>query len=74
MEGGTSNNTLRYRVGELEKKLDKLNNKVDALLTDEIPTMREDILALKTRINVLTAVNIGAIILALLISKLITVF
>jgi len=64
------NNTLTYRVGQLEKQVDKLDTSVDKLLTNELPHLYQEIISLKTRINVLTAVNIGSIILGLIASKL----
>ena len=63
-------NKLTYRVSQLERKLDKVDNRVDTLLTEVLPTVRAELVALKTRITVLTAVNIGAIITAIIVSKL----
>lgn len=63
------NNTLSYRVGQLEKIVDKLDIKIDTMLTNDLPHIQADLQSLKTRMNVLTAINVGAIILALLVSK-----
>ena len=68
-DAGGKNNTLTYRVGQLEILVGKLDDKLDNLLTNEMPHMCAEITALKTRVNVLTAVNIGALILAIIISK-----
>jgi len=65
------NNTLSYRVDQLENKVDGLDNKIDRLLTNDIPHLSASIVELKTRINVMTAFNIGAIILGIVISKMI---
>jgi len=64
-----SNNTLTYRVGQLERNYEKLDNKLDTLMTNDIPHLQQSMGSLKTRMDVLTAVNIGAIILGILISK-----
>ena len=65
----TTDNTLTYRVSQLEKNQARINDKLDTLLTEEIPTIKACIVAVKTRINVLTAVNVGAILIAILVSK-----
>lgn len=57
----TKNNTLTWRVGQLEKKLCDVDEKVDLILVNHLPHMQEELTSLKTRITVLTAVNIGAI-------------
>lgn len=64
------NNTLTYRVGQLEDKVGELNTDIKDLCRNDLPHMRTEIASLKTRISVLTAVNIGAIIIALVVSKL----
>jgi len=58
-----SNNTLSYRVGQLEKDMEKFTNKLDLLLTNHLPHMQTDISSVKTEVRVLAAINIGAIIL-----------
>ena len=62
-------NKLTYRVSQLERKLDKVDNRVDTLLEDVLPEVRAELVAVRTRINVLTAVNIGAIAVAIIVSK-----
>ncbi len=64
------NGTVAYRVGQLEKQVDKISCKLDTMMTNDVPHLREDILSLKTKVNVLTAINIGAIIIGLIVSKL----
>ncbi len=64
-----NNSTLAYRVGQLEKETDGLNTKMDTLLTNHLPHLEQSILEVKTRVNVLTAVNIGAVILGVIVSK-----
>ena len=65
----TKNNTLSYRVGQLEKCVDAIDIKMDKLLTNDIPHIQSELQSLKTRINVLTAINVGAIILAAALLK-----
>ena len=55
------NGTLTWRVGELEKQICSMDKKVDKILMNDLPHMQEAITSLKTRITVLTAVNVGAI-------------
>ncbi len=64
-----NNNTLTYRVTQVEKEVKSIDNKVDLLLTNHLPHINESIVAMKTRMNVLTVVNIGGIIIGLIVSK-----
>lgn len=64
------NNTLTYRVQQLEKNYDKLDGKIDILLTNDVPHLRQDMAKLGTRMNVLTTVNIVALAITLIIAKL----
>ena len=65
----TGNNTLTYRVGQLEKNYDALDGKIEKLLTNDIPHLQQSISSLKVRMDVLTVVNVGAIIIALVVNK-----
>jgi len=65
----TNNGTLSYRVGQLEKKVEKLDNKLDKIMTNHLPHVETELIAIKTRVNVLTAVNIGAIVLLAIINR-----
>ena len=65
----TNNNTLKYRVGVLEKRIDSLDRKIDKLLVNDIPHIHQSIIEMKTRINVLTVINVSAVILGVLIAK-----
>jgi len=67
-----NNNTLTYRVEQLEKNYDKLDCKIDHILTNDLPHIQESMIQMKTRMTVLTALNIGAIILAIVVTKLFT--
>jgi len=61
--------TLTWRVDQLEKAVSAFDCKLDTLLQNHIPHLNTELQSLKTRINVMTAVNVGAIILGILIAK-----
>ena len=62
-------NTTTWRLGEIEKQVADLANRVDLILENHLPHLKLDIEALKTRVNVATAINVSAIILGVLIAK-----
>jgi len=61
--------TLTYRVGQVEKMIDSLNMKVETILINHLPHIAADLLSLKTRVNVLSVINVGALIIALLVAR-----
>jgi len=63
------NNTLSYRVGQLEKQVDEVESRIDEIRTNHLPHLTEEITSLKTRINVLSVINIGAIIAGIVIAN-----
>ena len=65
-----TNSTLEYRLQNVETRLTKTNDKVDKLLVEYFPLMREDIIRINTRLNVSTAINVGAIIIGIIIMKM----
>jgi hypothetical protein len=65
-------NTLSYRVDCLEKNFEKLDEKIDKIMTNELPHLQESMIQLRTRMTTLTAINIGAIVVAIVITKLFT--
>lgn len=58
-----------WRICQLEKNYQDLEAKMDLLLENHLPHLKEEVLGLKTRINVLTAVNVGAIVFGIILSK-----
>ncbi len=64
------NNTLRYRVEQLEKRQEKMDTLVYQVMTNHIPHIEQSLISMDTKIKVLTAVNIGAIILASVLSRM----
>ncbi len=65
-----NNNTVKWRVSQLETNYTNLAGKIDELRTNDLPHIQNSITSMKTRINILTAVNIGAIVLAVVVTKL----
>ena len=62
-------NNLTYRVGELEKCYEKIDNRLDRIMENHLPHLQLEMEALKVRVNVLAIINIGSVILALIINK-----
>lgn len=63
-----TSNTI-YRIDQLERNYCNLDAKLDKIMENHLPHLQMEMESLKTRVNVLFAVNIGSIILALLINK-----
>jgi len=63
-------NNLNYRVGQLEKNYDSLDRKMEQLMTNDLPHLQQAMMSLKTRMDVLTVVNVGAIVFGLIVSKM----
>lgn len=66
-------NNLTYRVEQLEKNYTKLDDKLDRLLTNELPHIQEELTSLKTRITSMSILNIGALLLVGLLVYLLRV-
>ena len=64
-----NNNTLTWRVLQLEKSLDEVDSKVEDILTNHLPHLTRKVDSLKTRVSVATAINVGAIMVGLLLAK-----
>ena len=63
------NNTLTWRVTQLERGSGETSEKLDEIMENHLPHLSEKISKLETRVNVSTALNIGAIIVGALILK-----
>ena len=61
----TNNNTLKYRVGELEIECNKMDIKLEAIMENHLPHIQNELRGLKT----LATLNVFAIILGVLIAK-----
>lgn len=55
-----NNNTLKYRVGQLEDKYKSLDNKIDDILTNHLPHIEQNILKLRTEVRLVGAILIGS--------------
>jgi hypothetical protein len=65
----TNSDTLKYRVEQLEKKYDSLDNKLDKIMTNHLPHIELELVKFGTKQKVYTALNIGAIIVGILATK-----
>ena len=65
----TNGNTLRYRVDQLEKSYEKMDEKLDKIMTNHLPHIQEELISLSTQIKIFTALNIAAIIIGILLDK-----
>lgn len=65
----SKSNTIAWRVEQLEKTVATFDVKLDELMQNHIPHLDSELQSLKTKINVMTALNIGAIVLGIIISK-----
>jgi len=63
------NNTINWRVSQLEANYDNLSTKIDQIRTNELPHIEQSMASMKTRINVLTTINVAAIVIALILAK-----
>jgi len=71
------NNTLSYRVTQLEKCYDNLNNKMDSVMTNHLPhlsndiqSLRGDINSIRSEVRAYAVLNAAAIIIGLIVSRL----
>ena len=70
MKDGT---TLTWRVNQLEKQFGKHNDVLfgeNGILTNEIPHIHEQLSSIKTRVAVLSFINLGALVTAILFKYL----
>lgn len=65
-----SNGTVKYRVEQLEKNYEELDKKITVLMENHLPHLNEQMITLQTRITILTGLNLMAIILGVIASKL----
>jgi len=63
------NGVTQYKLEELKCDVDSLRADVRKVLENHLPHLHEEVLALKTRVNVLSLVNVGALIAGILIAK-----
>lgn len=63
------NTTLNWRVKQLEKCYSEMEAKLDKILENHLPHINEELSSLKTRINVQTTIQVGAVVAGALILK-----
>lgn len=64
-----NNNTIKWRLDRIEQGYAILDGKVDKILQNGLPHLHEEVSSLKTRVTLLTALNIGAVVVALVINR-----
>ena len=64
-----NNNTLKWRVGELEKDMKDVKIDIRKILENHLPHIQQELVSLKTRITIATSINVAAITLALILNK-----
>ena len=62
-------NTTIWRLTQLEKEMVDVNSRLDSILENHLPHLKTDIESLKTKVNVATVINVGAVIIGVLIAK-----
>ena len=76
----TSQNSLRekidiavldQRVAQLEDNMRDMSGNVFKIMTNHLPHIQGELASLRSTVGVATAINIGAIILGLVVSKMI---
>ena len=65
----TKNGITQYKIEELKCDVDTLRADVRKILENHLPHLSEELASLKTRMNVLTFVNVGAIIIGIILAK-----
>ena len=63
-------NTLTYRVTQLEKQYCDLDSKISLILENHLPHITQELSEIRPTIKLYTAMNIGALIVALLVHEL----
>ncbi len=70
MTNRESNGLTKYRIDQVEKKVDELSANVELIMNNHLAHIKEDLIGLKTRVNLMTAINIGGIILGIVLAKI----
>lgn len=63
-------NTIKWRVERLEKCNEETSAKLDAILTNHLPHIQGELEAMKARMTILAAINLGAVLIALMFNHL----
>ena len=65
-------NTLIWRVKELERNYTEVNDKLDKVMENHLPHINIELQSLSTKVTIAAVLNIGAIILAAVLLKLLS--
>jgi len=65
----TKNGLTQFKIDDLKCDVDSLKADVRKILENHLPHLSEDIISLKTRMSVLTFVNVSAIIIGIILAK-----
>lgn len=65
----TKSNNIEWRITQLESNYKEMDGKIDQILQNHLPHLKDSIISLETKINILSAINIAAIILGVVVSK-----
>ena len=60
---------MSWRIGQLEKEMSEVHSRLDSILENHLPHLKTAIESLKTRVDVSTVINVGAVIVGVLIAK-----
>ena len=60
-----------FRLKTLEERVEKIEEKLDKIMENHLPHLELKLEKINTKLNILTAVNVGAIIIAILVNKLV---
>lgn len=59
-----------YRISQLEKCYTEVDTKLDKIMENHLPHIEIELISMKTRITILTTINIGAIVMGLILQEL----
>lgn len=65
----TKNGLTQYQIKDLQGDVDGLKSDVKKIMENHLPHLHEEVKALRTRVDVLSVINVGAIIAGILIAK-----
>ena len=65
-----NNGTIKYRVERLEDCYNKMDTKLDKILTNDLPHIKADLAGIKTRVTLLAGINIFAVVIAIVFAYL----
>jgi hypothetical protein len=65
-----NNNTLKYRVDQLEKRYDGMDKKIDSILTNHLPHIQNDITKMRSEQRLVGALIIGSGIVAFILQRI----